>query len=101
MNGRDAKDLLRDAKDLLFGVAAILAGVLLASSAGWMLAGEVGASSAGAACVVACCRRPHRYGYGLAVVGFVAFRLIGAGVQWAAALTPWLLAFVMLLILLA
>ena len=94
MNGRDAKDLL-------LGVAAILAGVLLASAAGWMLAGEGGAPTAGAACVWACCRRPHRYGYALAVVGFVAFGLIGAGVQWAAALTPWLLAFVMLLILLA
>lgn len=85
MNGRDAKDLI-------LGVAAILAGVLLASAAAWMLAGEGGAAAAGAACVWACCRRPHRYGYGLAVVGFGLFGLIGAGAQWAVALTPWLLA---------
>ena len=91
----------RDAKDLLLGVAAILAAVLLASAAGWMLAGEVGAASAAAACVWACCRRPDLYGYGLAVVGFGLFGLIGAGVQWAVALTPWLLALVMLLFLLA
>ncbi len=94
MNGRDAKDLL-------LGVASILAAVLLASAAGWMLAGEVGAATAAAACVWACCRRPDRYGYGLAVVGFGLFGLIGAGVQWAAALTPWLLAFVILVLLLA
>ena len=36
MNGRDAKDLL-------LGVAAMLAAVLLAAAAGWMLAGAVGA----------------------------------------------------------
>ena len=94
MNGRDAQDLI-------LGVAAMLAAVLLAAAAGWMLAGAVGASWAAAACVVAFFRRPERYGYALAVVGFVAFGLIGAGVRWAVALTPWLLAFGILLLLLA